>query len=379
MLWLALLTCILTITTFIDLPEGTFATFTIVTGIALAAAGSYLQTSTIAVASLFGPTVIQSMMSGQGVVGVVLSTVQLISAASSLHVSEEGPADGVAETKSARLFFGISASFLLACYVANAWMTRLPSFRAVVPVDSEPWKSRRLSVSADPRSPVIDAPHYSAPDSKALWDRILSVARRNIIYEIAIAYVFVITLVSHITSFGSRDVTCAIQSVFPTITISIVSTNPAIHPLLFSSLHFVVYNVGDWFGRYLCGIPRLLIWCARRLLILSLLRTLFIPLFLACNLQHDASSPSTPPIINSDLLFMLLLFAFGVSNGYVSSMGLIAAPSLEHNPRLKGRKEDVDIAAPIASFCLVGGLVIGSILSFIVRAIVCSCNPFFTE
>lgn len=197
MLWLALLTCILTISTFIDLPEGTFATFTIVTGIALAAAGSYLQTSVIAVASLFGPTVIQSMMSGQGVVGVVLSTVQLISATSSLHVSEEGPADGVAETKSARLFFGISASFLLACHVANAWMTRLPSFRAVVPVDSEPWKPRRLSVSADPRSPVIDAPHYSAPDSKALWDRILSVARRNIIYEIAIAYVFVVTLVSH--------------------------------------------------------------------------------------------------------------------------------------------------------------------------------------
>jgi len=172
------------------------------------------------------------------------------------------------------------------------------------------------------------------------------------------------------------DVTGAIQSVFPAITISILPTNPAIHPLFFSSLHFVVFNVGDWFGRYLCGIPRILIWCARRLLILSLLRTLFIPLFLACNLQRDASSPSTPPIINSDLLYMLLLFSLGISNGYVSSMCQIAAPSLEHNPRLKGRKEDVDLAAAIVSFSLVGGLVIGSILSFIVRAIVCSCNPF---
>ena len=207
MLCLALLTCILTISTFIDLPEGTFATFTIVTGIALAAAGSYLQTSVIAVASLFGPTVIQSMMSGQGLVAVVLSTVQLISATSSLHASQVGPADGVAERRSARLFFGISASFLLACYVANAWMTRLPSFRAVVPVDSEPWKPRRLSISADTRSPVIDAPHYSAPDSKALWDRILSVARRNIIYEIAIAYVFIVTLVSHRNHLVRKQVT----------------------------------------------------------------------------------------------------------------------------------------------------------------------------
>jgi equilibrative nucleoside transporter 1/2/3 len=76
---------------------------------------------------------------------------------------------------------------------------------------------------------------------------------------------------------------------------------------------------------------------------------------------------------------MLLLFAFGLSNGYVSSLCQMAAPSLEHNPRMKGRKEDVDLAANIASFCVVGGLVTGSILSFTVRAVVCACNPFFSE
>src|SRR6266404_2954185 len=103
------------------------------------------------------------------------------------------------------------------------------------------------------------------------------------------------------------------QSVFPAITMSIVPTDPAIHPLLFSSFHFLVFNVGDWFGRYLCSIPRLLIWSARRLLFLALARTLFIPLFLACNLHHDSSSPSTPPLINSDVLYMLLLFALGLS------------------------------------------------------------------
>lgn len=166
------------------------------------------------------------------------------------------------------------------------------------------------------------------------------------------------------------------QSVFPTITISILPTNPAIHPLFFTSLHFLVFGVGDWFGRYLCSIPRFLVWSAKNLLGLSLARTLFIPLFLACNLQRDASLPSAPPVISSDVLYMLLLFAFGLSNGYVSSMCLMSAPSLEHNPKLMGRKEDVDLAAPIASFCIVGGLVIGSVLSFIVRAIVCACNPF---
>jgi equilibrative nucleoside transporter 1/2/3 len=76
---------------------------------------------------------------------------------------------------------------------------------------------------------------------------------------------------------------------------------------------------------------------------------------------------------------MVLLFAFGLSNGYVSSLCLMAAPSLEHNPRLKGRKEDVDLAAPIANFCVVGGMVVGSMLSFTVRAIVCACNPLLSE
>jgi solute carrier family 29 (equilibrative nucleoside transporter), member 1/2/3 len=95
-----------------------------------------------------------------------------------------------------------------------------------------------------------------------------------------------------------------------------------------------------------------------------------------CNIQRpSASSPSTP-LINSDVLFMLILLAFGLSNGYVSSMCMISAPSLEHNPRLEGRKEDVDVAATVASFCLVGGLAIGSIASFAVKGAVCDCNPF---
>ena len=200
MLCLALLTCLLTLSTFIHFSEGFFATFIIATAIALAGCGAYLQTSVVAVASLFGPTVIQSLISGQAVVAVILSAVQLISATGSLHTSRAGPAlpDGVAETKSARLFFGISTSFLFACGAANAWMTRLPSFKAVVP-DDEPWIRRRLSLSADPRSPrspSVGSPHLGAPDSKANWDRILSVARRNILYEIAVAYVFMTTLVS---------------------------------------------------------------------------------------------------------------------------------------------------------------------------------------
>jgi solute carrier family 29 (equilibrative nucleoside transporter), member 1/2/3 len=73
---------------------------------------------------------------------------------------------------------------------------------------------------------------------------------------------------------------------------------------------------------------------------------------------------------------MLILLVFGLSNGYISSLCMMSAPSVEHNPRLKGKVEDVDVAATVASFCLVGGLAIGSFASFAVRAAVCNCNPF---
>ena len=151
-------------------------------------------------------------------------------------------------------------------------------------------------------------------------------------------------------------------------------TNPGFHPLLFSAVHFLVFNVGDLLGRHLCSFPRLLTWSPRLLLAFSFGHTLFVPLFLACNLRLP-SSPSGPAMINSDILFFLILLAFGTSNGYVSSLCLMATSSEEHNTGLRG-KEDVDTAATIGVFCLVGGLAVGSIASFGIRALVCGCNPF---
>ena len=55
---------------------------------------------------------------------------------------------------------------------------------------------------------------------------------------------------------------------------------------------------------------------------------------------------------------------------------MMFAPSLEHNPQLDGRKEDVDVAANVANLFLIFGLTLGSIGSFGVGSIVCGCNPF---
>ncbi|THV05387.1 hypothetical protein K435DRAFT_104157 [Dendrothele bispora CBS 962.96] len=360
LLALAGLNLLLTLSTTIALSPGLFFAFVILNGIAQASFGSYLQNSIMAVASLFGHTAVQPLLSGQAAVAVAVSTVQVLSATAAVgretsRNEDSPPDDGKAEERSAFIFFGLSTLFLLFSAVAQWYLVSMPEYQQVAG-SLEPGKRiGRDHGTADENRALVSSGRAS--DERA---RIWEVAKKNVSFEISVAYVFVVTL-----------------AVFPPITATIQPTSPNVHPLLFTSIHFLMFGLGDFVGRSLCSIPKLLIWSSRKLLTMSLARTAFIVLFLLCNVQRPSSSPiPVAPIISSDFLFMFILFAFGVSNGYVSTMALISASSLEHNHRLKGRVELVDVAATVSQFCLVGGLVLGSIASFPVRGAVCACNPF---
>jgi len=356
---LTLLTFMFTVSTFIQGTPWLFFLFVILNGIAQAAAGSYLQAAIIGVASLFGPTAMQSVMAGQAAVGVAVSAVQVISAAGSLRgtPTPQQLKGSRPEERSALAFFALSTAFLLFSAGAHAYLLRLPSYKSVTGQFSHIRHVARGDAAAlDNESADLSPPKM---DSSEKREQVMRVAKSNLTYNLGVAYVFVVTL-----------------AVFPPITISIAPTNPATNPLLFSVFHFLVFNVGDLTGRYLCSIPRLYIWSPRKLLSLSIARTLFIPIFLLCNVQRGSSTVPMMAFISSDVLYMFILLLFGVSNGYVSSLFMMSVSSVEHNAYLRGRVEDVDVAATVASFFLIGGLVIGSFASFAVRAAVCNCNPF---
>jgi len=159
-------------------------------------------------------------------------------------------------------------------------------------------------------------------------------------------------------------------AVYPAITVRVRSVNSDIHPMLFTAIHFLAFNVGDLVGRYTCSFPRLIIWSAEKILAMSLLRTLFVPLFLLCNVQQSTTTIPVSPLISSDTLFMVILLAMGYTNGYVSSIALLAASSLEHNPRLNGRREDVDVAAALGGTFVIVGLASGALSSFGVQGMI---------
>jgi equilibrative nucleoside transporter 1/2/3 len=359
--------------------SGVFTFFVLFNGAAQAAAGAYLQTSVVAVASLFGPPAVQAMMSGQAAVAVAVSGVQVLSAAASVHGRPSTyVSDGSAEERSAFIFFLLSTIFLIFSAMVYSWLVRTPVYaRVAAPLEQQSRKISNEVVNSSEQIGLVSSRPTGLSDENA--NAAIRVAKANVTYEVAVAYVFVVTLVSlTLPMFIMIFLNVVLQAVYPAITTSIQSTNPDIHPLLFSSTHFLVFNIGDFLGRYTCSYPIFLIWSAKHLLTLSVARTLFIPVFLMCNVQRPSIVPSSP-VISSDFFYMAILFAFGWSNGYVSSLCMMSAPSLEHNPRLKGRVEDVDTAATVASFCLVGGLALGSIASFAVRAAICNCNPFTTS
>ena len=148
--------------------------------------------------------------------------------------------------------------------------------------------------------------------------------------------------------------------------------NLGIHPLLFTAVHFLVFSIGDLVGRSSCSFPRVIVWSGKKILAMSLLRTLFIPLILLCNVDRPATNPPIPPIIpfDIDIRFMIIILIMGYTTGYVATLALLAVSSLEHNPKLKGRREDVDVAATLGGSFIILGLALGALSSFGVQAMI---------
>ena len=88
-------------------------------------------------------------------------------------------------------------------------------------------------------------------------------------------------------------------------------------------------------------------------------------------LQRRAAAERAAGADNSDVAYLLILTVFAITNGYASTLIMMASLGED---RLE--KEEIDVAATICSLYLTSGLAAGSLASFPVRAFVCQCNPF---
>ncbi|GAA5880736.1 hypothetical protein JCM16303_004332 [Sporobolomyces ruberrimus] len=367
------------------IPSTLFFCFLITSAVVLSASASYLQNAVVALSAAFGPSYLACILSGQGGIGFAVAMIQLVSAwtAAKANLPKsvsaptafalqfdmspnpnvqasiqllESPVPPAAVRQTAFSFFLTIGIFAVISWFCYAILIRLPLYRLVI----------RSEFDEDAQRQAQTSDSTSTTSSRGKGSKDVPTASLRVVEKkvrklgIAMFLVFGITL-----------------SVFPSITSSILSVKTGQpdaallqQPELFVPLGFAVFAAGDWFGRILPQFESLAWTNWKGLMACSVARFAFIPLFLMCNQQAGGGEHT---IINSDIAYIVIMFIFSSSNGYISTLIMLASvvePSLE--------TDEVDIAATCLAFYLTAGLAGGSLISFAVRGAVCGCNPFIS-
>ncbi|BGP23736.1 hypothetical protein JCM10295v2_002637 [Rhodotorula toruloides] len=347
-----------------EIPANLFFSYLIVSAIILAASASYLQNAVVALSASFGPRFLNQILSGQGAIAFAVAGIQFAAAYGA--VKNHKP-----ESRSSA--FRLQADYSLSTpqLVANLAAVPPPAVRqtaftffltvgifAAVSLVSY-WVLLRLPLYRLVIRASFDEDAATTKSKQAASSISLRVVERKVRHlGIAMFLIFAVTL-----------------AVFPSITATIVSVRtgePDLklfqRPELFVPLGFAVFAAGDWLGRVMPQWEKLA-WTNWKILMgISIARLVFVPLFLMCNQTAGGGGRA---IIRSDVAFFLIMFAFAISNGYISTLIMLASvvePSLE--------QEEIEVAATCLAFYLTAGLSAGSFLSFAVRAAICRCNPF---
>ncbi|KAF8252861.1 hypothetical protein K440DRAFT_535277 [Wilcoxina mikolae CBS 423.85] len=299
-----------------------YLVFTLSTVLVAALSCGFSQNGVFAFVNTFGGIYTQAIMTGQGIAGVLPAIAQIVSVlAVSQSTSEQS---GKSSQKSA------FAYFLTATFVSGLG---LALFLALL---SRYGKSINLKTESHMGS-VPDTEAHVPPRCTV---SLLVLCRKLIYPSSAIWLSFCLTMI------------------FPVFTQAITSVRPsgvgrAFRPDVFIPTAFLLWNIGDLSGRIACAWDAVTIKSPRLLVLLSIARAVFIPLYLMCNVGGHGA------VIESDGFYWLVQLSFGFTNGWIGTSCMIVAPDFVDN-------EEKMICGGFMGLCLVLGLATGSIMSFFV-------------
>ncbi|KAL8817062.1 MAG: hypothetical protein Q9223_004027 [Gallowayella weberi] len=289
-------------------------------------ASGLCQNGVFAYVSGFGvPTYTQAIMTGQAVAGVLPCIAEIVSV---LSVPEdEAPQAGAAQqsSKSALAYFLTATAVSVATLLAFFYL--LKSHKdANIRTESAVGLENALEEEQSGRKVV------------SLW----TLFKKLRFLSMAVFLCFAVTMFTPIF-------TQKILSVRPQDT-----ATRLFEPDCFIPLGFLVWNAGDLIGRLLTGIQLLsLVHRPRILFALSILRLILVPLYLLCNIRDRG------PVINSDIFYLVgVQLVLGLLTGYIGSSCMMGAGDWVE-------KEEREAAGGFMGLMLVGGLAVGSLLSFL--------------
>jgi equilibrative nucleoside transporter 1/2/3 len=314
---------------FLSISAGVYFAFLMVMVLSASLATGLCQNGVFAFVSGFGrEEYTQGIMAGQGVAGVLPALTQIISV---LSVPKKQHHAGSPQESSTSAF----AYFLTATIVST--LTLIAFFYLLSRASS---KHRLQQTHFDDSSNLADSTHS---------------LRKSIPLTRLLRKLFWLA--------GAVFTTFAVTMFFPVFTSRITSVrDPATSPRLFQPatfipLGFFFWNLGDLVGRTGPALPALRLTHRPRLLFfMSIARLAFVPLYFLCNIGGKGAS------ISSDFFYLFVVqLLFGLSNGYLGSSCMMGFAEYVES-------EELEAAGGFMSLCLVGGLTVGSFLSFTVAS-----------
>ncbi|RPA87534.1 hypothetical protein BJ508DRAFT_410299 [Ascobolus immersus RN42] len=277
-----------------------------------------IQNGVFALVSGYEPICTQGVMTGQGLAGVLPGLAQIISVLSTLQKEPNDQPDPPSGTPAGSAFF----SFFTATIVSGVTLLLFQSLLARTPA-AKP--TRRDSTASEPEKASVP-----------MLDLLLKLRYQ----AFTITFNFALTMI------------------FPIFTIIITSSHPKpLPPLLlppvFVPLSFIIWNLGDFLGRLICAWPIFHVTNPKLQTIFAMARLAFIPLYYQCNLYGMGAK------FGGDAFYWLVQIAFGMTNGWVGSNVMMAAPAY-------AGEEMREAAGGFLGACIMGGLTLGSFLGFFV-------------
>ncbi|KAL8664979.1 MAG: hypothetical protein Q9168_007802, partial [Polycauliona sp. 1 TL-2023] len=283
------------------------------------------QNGAFAYVSGFGvPEYTQAIMTGQAIAGVLPCIAQIVSVLSVPDRKATTPGTPHQSPKSAFAYFLTATAVSLLTLLAFLYLARSQKHGRKT-IETAEGVDRALDDEQAERKVV------------SLW----TLFKKLRYLSMAVALCFGVTLLFPI--FTQAILSVRDQSTAPRL----------FQPSCFIPLAFLMWNTGDLLGRLLTGIPQLaLMRWPRTLLFLSALRLVFIPMYLLCNLHGRGAA------VDNDAFYLIVVqLLFGITNGYIGSCCMMGAGEWVED-------EEREAAGGFMSLMLVGGMTVGSFLSF---------------
>ncbi|KAJ8387285.1 hypothetical protein AAFF_G00157810 [Aldrovandia affinis] len=316
-----------------------FFSITMIKIICINSFGAVLQGSLFGLAGLLPASYTTPIMSGQGLAGTFAAVSMII-------------ATGSALTDSAFGYFITACVVILLAIASYLALPRLEFFKYYSECHSpKPSTDEENKMDLLVKENAVDTRPVTLTEVEprpavSVSVSVFGIFKQIWVMALSVCFIFAITI-----------------GTFPAVTVdvkSIADADSTWGKYFISVSCFLVFNVMDWAGRSLTAVCMWPGKDSRLLPILVVMRVVFVPLFMLCNVRPRTF---TPVVFEHDAWYILFMVLFAFSNGYLASLCMCFGPK-------KVPPHESETAGAVMAFFLSLGLALGAALSFAIRALV---------